>query len=220
MSESECETTENSILIVDLIVGLSVSARTICSIMMDCQCITTTLIKVPQVGLMPITASRPYGCFLPHCMLADLWTSRWYLWPWCWSQMEAVFSRAPADSWPCCRHTHHSTTPLRFLFLFHSESHANCLLKSRTSTLPSLPFLLHVIQWVSRAPSGTPSDPVYTVIPAQMWKERSLCCVLLTFGPQRGRCQCCHHCICLQCLAAQGSACISQKTMGRFLQTS
>lgn len=62
MSESECETTENSILIVDLIVGLSVSARTICSIMMDCQCITTTLIKVPQVGLMPITASRPYGC--------------------------------------------------------------------------------------------------------------------------------------------------------------
>lgn len=45
--------------------------------MIDFSCITTmlVLIKTSQVGLMPITASRPYGCFPPQCVLADLYTS-------------------------------------------------------------------------------------------------------------------------------------------------
>lgn len=56
---------------------ISVLAHTICSIMIDFSCITTmlVLIKTSQVGLMPITASRPYGCFPPQCVLADLYTS-------------------------------------------------------------------------------------------------------------------------------------------------
>lgn len=88
-----------------------------------------------QVGLVPITASRPYGCFLPQCILADLQTSRWH---------------GNCRSWLSCHHTpsfgmnaDHSITLLRLLFFRFTLNHVSCRLKPRTSTL-SAP-ILHVV---------------------------------------------------------------------------
>lgn len=153
--------------------------------MIDFSCITTTLvlIKMFQVGLTPITASRPYGRFLPRCVLADLYTSLIHDADHRWKPSSAerlLTAGRPAIIHKASqRERQRQYRPaLPFVFVFSLNHMLTVKLKPRTSTLPS--SVLHKLQCVTvcfsvlqcvtvcGAPSGTPSHPVYTVIPVWM----------------------------------------------------
>lgn len=165
------------------------------------------LIKMSQVNLVPITTSRPYGCFLPQCILADLYTSRWHIWPLRCSQTEIVFRGAPAARWPSCHHTRslsvnvdHSITLLCLLFLFHFH------LSTETQYFyPAFTASLHSHSCLDVKNRDPAMDRRLTQLLA-----------LDLFEPQRGitRCQRCSPLVSLQYLAAQGSLCVSHKATG------
>lgn len=157
------------------------------------------LIKMSQAGRVPIIATRPYGCFPRQRILADLYTSRWRLRLWCWSQTEAVSGKASADCWPSHQHTpfagvssdHRKLLPCFAVCFCFTLTHVPTLSwnTGRPLTLPS--SVLHKLQWVNVLHHLGPSHfQSCTVIPTPHVKTKrsccgqsSHCCLLLTFEP-------------------------------------